>query len=215
MQQGSEAVEERFGHAVTEVQSLLDEHERHCAEQVAAAEETAQSDTARFKEVCEELERGRRKLAGLAEQRSQLPFAAYRAKLDGDTALEGELQARYASITPEDLEALRRSCGDLEAEKNALGGTSRGAERRAHGNALEAYASVLAELERFEDQIAGLKEAVAEARGKLWSGQRRVEEHLQLLRQLERDERRDERREAARSADERRAVTGTRGAVIG
>ncbi len=215
MQQGSDVnVEERFGHAIEEAQTILAEYERCCAEQVAAAEETAQDDIARFAEVSEELVRERRKLAGLEEERSQLPFAAYRAKLDGDTALEGELQARYASITPEDLEALRRSCGELEAKKNALGGTSRGAERRAHGNALEAYGSVLADLECFEDQIAGLKEAVAEARGKLGNGQRRVEEHLQLLRQLERGERREERREAARSAEARR-VTGTRGEVIG
>lgn len=51
---------------------------------------------------------------------------------------ERELQARYASITPENLEALRRPCGELEAEKNGLGGTERGAERRAHSDALDA-----------------------------------------------------------------------------
>ncbi|MDP9481565.1 MAG: hypothetical protein M3R38_38870, partial [Actinomycetota bacterium] len=147
--------------------------------------------------------------------RDRLPFEAYKANLDGDVELEAQLRERHQEIKPEHLEALRRSCGDLEAEKNALGGTSRGAERRARGNALEAYGSVLADLERFEDQIAGLKEAVAEARGKLGNGQRAVEEHLQLLRQLERDERREERREAARSAEERRAVTGTRGKVVG
>ncbi len=208
MQQSSEVnIEQRFVHAIEEVQSLLAEHERHCAEQVAAAEEKAQSDTARFGKVCEELARGRRELTDLEEEREGLPFAAYRASMDGDAERERELKKRHQEIKPADLEALRRSCGDLEAEKNALGGTSRGAERRASGNALAAYASVLADLERFEDQIAGLKEAVAEARGKLWNGQRRVEEHLQLLRPLERDE----RREAARSAEARRVVTGTRG----
>ncbi|MDP9478677.1 MAG: hypothetical protein M3R38_23845, partial [Actinomycetota bacterium] len=70
--------------------------------------------------------------------------------MGGDTALERELKARYASIAPEVLERLRGRCEALAGEVAELGGTSRGAERRAHGNALEAYGSVLADLERFE-----------------------------------------------------------------
>ncbi|MDP9485018.1 MAG: hypothetical protein M3Q49_04355 [Actinomycetota bacterium] len=214
MQQSTSAnIEQRFGHAVEEVQNILAEHEKTCAERVQAAEGKGQGDRARFAEVCEELARGRRELTALVEERERLPFEAFRANMDGDVELEAQLRKRHQEINPEHLEALRCSCGELEAEKNALGGTSRGAERRASGNALEAYASVLADLERFEDRIAALREPVAEVRGKLGNGQRRVEEHLQLLRQLERDERREERAEAARRSEG--AVTGTRGRVIG
>ncbi len=206
MQQGSESIEERFGHALREVRSIIDEHEELCTERVQAAEAAAQGDISRFGEASGELAQARRDLSVLEEEREGLPFAAYRASMDGDAEREREIKKRYQEIKPEHLEALRRSCGDLEAEKSALGGDTRGAERRAHGFALEAYASVLADLERFEDEIGGLAEALAEARGKLGNGQRRVEEHLQLLRQLERDERREERAEAARRSEG--AVTG-------
>ncbi len=202
--QSSERNIERFGPAVEEVQNILAEYERCCAEQVEEAEAKAQGDVSRFAEVCEQLTRERRKLADLEEERERLPFEAYTAGMGGDSDRESELRARYASITPEDLEALRRSCGELEAEKNRLGGTSRGAERRAHGTALEAYGSVLVDLERFEDQIAGLKEAVKEARVPFSNGKHRVEEHLQFLRQIEREERREARVEAARSEEARR-----------
>ena len=211
MQQGSNAndVEERFGQVVEEARNLLDEHERWCAEWVAAAEEAAEGDIARFGEASEQLTRQRRELADLEGELERLPFEAYRASMGGDTALESELRARYASITPEDLEALRRSCGELEAEKNGLGGTERGAERRAHGNALDAHASVLDSLDRFEDQVVQLKEAVREARAPFSNGKRRIEEDLQFLRQLERDESRAARREAAgREEEARRAAAG-------
>ncbi len=202
--------EERFGRAIEEVQNILAEHEKTCAERVQAAEEKAQGDINRFGEASEQLTDARRELAGLEGERERLPLMAYTARMDGDSDRESELQARYASIGTEVLERLRGRIEALEREVASLGGTSRGAERRAHGNALEAYASVLADLERFEDQIAEQKAAVAEARGKLGNGQRAIEEHLQLLRQLERDE----RREAARSAEAAgRAVTGTRGRV--
>ncbi len=208
MQQGSENIEERFGHALAEVRSIIDEHEISCAERVRAAEEKARGDRARFAEASEKLARGRRELTALVEERERLPFEAYRAKLDGDTALEGELQTRYASITPEHLEALRRSCGELEAEKNALGGTASGAEKRALKNVRGVYASVLQSLQEFEGRTDGLKSAVGESRSKYWSGQRAVEEQQNLVREVEQAQRREERREAARSAEERRAVTG-------
>ena len=193
MQQGSNAndVEERFGQVVEEARNLLDEHERWCAEWVAAAEEAAEGDIARFGEASEQLTRQRRELADLEGELERLPFEAYRASMGGDTALESELRARYASIAPEDLEALRRSCGELEAERGSLGGTAHDAEKRAYGNASDAYASVLQSLEAFEDRIVRLKEAVGGTREKLWNGQRRVEEHLQFLRQVARDERRE------------------------
>ena len=204
-------VEERFGRAIEQARDIIGEHARWCAERVAAAEEAAQGDVARFEEASEQLARERRKLADLEEERSQLPFMAYRANLDGDTALESELQARYASITPEDLEALRRLCGELEAEKNGLGGTEHGAEKRAYANALDEHGSVLDSLERFEDQIAQLKEAVTEARAPFSNGKRRIEEHLQFLRQLGQDERREARREAARREEEARRAAAGRG----
>ena len=193
MQQGSNAndVEERFGQVVEEARNLLDEHERWCAEWVAAAEEAAEGDIARFGEASEQLTRQRRELADLEGELERLPFEAYRASMGGDTALESELRARYASIAPEDLEALRRSCGELEAEMDSLGGTAHDAEKRAYGNARDAYASVLQSLEGFEDRIDRLKEAVGGNREKLWIGRRRVDEHLQFLRQVARDERRE------------------------
>ncbi len=206
-------IQQRFVHAIEGVRSIIDEHERHCAEQVAAAEETARGDIARFGEASEELEEGRRKLVALEEERSQLPFAAYRAKLDGDAALEGELQARYASIAPEDLEALRRSCGELEAEKNALGGTASGAKKRAHKNARDAYASVLQSMGEFEGRIDGLKAAVGESRSKYWNGQRGIEEQQNLLREVEQAQRREARAEAARRSEGARREAG-RGPVL-
>ncbi|MDP9477189.1 MAG: hypothetical protein M3R38_16180 [Actinomycetota bacterium] len=208
-------VGERFGRAVEGVRNLLDEHARLCAERVAAAEAAAQGDISRFAQASEQLTDARRELADRETERASLPLAAYTAGMNGDTALESELRARYQEIEPGHLDHLRGRIETLAAEVASLGGDTRGAERRAHGFALEAYGSVLADLGRFEDQIAGLREAVAEARAKLGNGQRAVEEHLQLLRQLERDERHEERREAARSAEARRAVTGTRGRVIG
>ncbi len=212
MQRSSEEnIGERLEPALAQVRSIIEEHERLCAERVEEAEAKAQGDINRFGEASGELAQARRELSALEAERASLPLAAYTASMDGDSDRESELRARYARIAPEHIEHLRSRIEALEREVSSLGGTSRGAERRAHGNALEAYGSVLADLERFEDQIAGLKEAVAEARGKLGNGQRRVEEHLQLLRQLERDE----RREAARSAEARRAVTGTRGKVVG
>ncbi len=212
MQQSSDVnVEERFGHAVEEVRNLLDEHERWCAQRCAAAEAAAQGDITRFEEASEQLADARRKLADLEEERERLPFEAYRASMGGDTALESELKARYASIAPEDLEALRRSCGELEAEKNRLGGTARGAEKRAHKNARDAYASVLRSLEEAEGRIDRLKAAVGESRAKLWNGQRRVEEQLNFLRGIEQDERREARAEAAKREEEARHAAGGRG----
>lgn len=75
---------------------------------------------------------------------------------------------------------------------------------------------MLADLERFEDQIAGMKEAVKKARVPLEGGKHRVEDHLQFLRQIERDERREAKGEAARRSEQAgRAVTGIRGKGIG
>ncbi|MDP9478676.1 MAG: hypothetical protein M3R38_23840 [Actinomycetota bacterium] len=71
MQQSTNAnIEQRFGRAVEEVRSIIDEHEELCSEQVAAAEAKAQGDINRFEEVCEELARGRRELSALAKSGS-------------------------------------------------------------------------------------------------------------------------------------------------
>nr|MDP9477882.1 hypothetical protein [Actinomycetota bacterium] len=63
MQQGSANIEERFGRALREVQNLLDEHARLCAERVAAAEEKARGDRDRFAEASGELAQARRELS--------------------------------------------------------------------------------------------------------------------------------------------------------
>lgn len=161
MKQSSYAsVEERFEHVVEEARNLLKEHERRCAERVRAAEETAQGDVARFKEAAEKLPRERQRLADLEAERERLPFEAFRANMEGDGERESELRKRHREIKPEDLEALRRSCSELEAEKNALGGTSHGAEKQAHETARDAHVSVLQSLEAFEDRIGLLTEAV-------------------------------------------------------
>ncbi len=209
-------VEERFGRAVEEVQNILAEHARLCAERVAAAEETAQGDRARFAEASGELAQARRDLSALSAERDRLPFEAYTASMDGESDRESELRARYQEIEPGHLEALRRSCGDLEAEKNALGGTASAAEKRALKNVRGVYASVLQSLQEFEGRTDGLKAAVGESRSKYWNGQRGVEEQLSFLRGIEQGERREARAEAAKREEEaRRAVTGTRGKVIG
>ena len=163
MQQGSDVnVEERFGQVVEEARNLLDEHERWCAARVAAAEEAAQGEVARFEEASEQLARERRELADLEAERARLPFEAFRANMDGDGERESELRKRHREIKPEDLECLRDRCEALVAEMDSLGGTAHGAEKRAHGNARDTYASVLRSLETFEVQIDLLKEAVGE-----------------------------------------------------
>ncbi len=209
MQQSSEgSIEERFGHALAQVRSIIEEHERLCAERVRAAEEKAQGDVARFAEASGELAQARRELSALETERAQLPLAAYTASMGGDAVLERELRARYQEIKPEHLEALRRSCGELEAEKNRLGGTASGAEKRALKNVRAAYSFALQSLQEFEGRIDLLKAAVGESRAKLWNGQRRVEEQQNFLRAIEREERRGARVEAAKREEEaRRAVT--------
>ncbi len=212
MQQGSDAnVEERFGHAVEEVRNLLDEHGRLCSERVEEAEAAARGDVVRFGEVCEELARGRRELASIEEEREELPFEAYRASMDGDVELEAQLRKRHQEIKPGNLETLRRSCGELEAEKNRLGRTARGAEKRGYENARDSYASVLQSLGELEGRIDLLKAAAGELRSKYWNGQRRVEEQLKFLRGIEQEERREARGEAARREEEARAKAARRG----
>ncbi len=203
---------ERFADAVEEVRNILAEHEKMCAERVQAAEGKAQDDRARFAEASEELAQARRELSALSAERDRLPFEAYKANLDGDVELEAQLRERHQEIKPEHLEALRRSCGELEAEKNRLGGTASGAEKRALKNVRGVYASVLQSMGEFERRIDGLKSAVGESRSKYWSGQRDVAEQQNLLREVEQAQRREERAEAARRSEEAgRAVTGTRG----
>lgn len=207
---------ERFAHALVEAGAILDEHARSSHERGRVAEEKARSDVDRFEEASGELARARRELSGLEGERAALPLQSYTAGLDGDTALEEELRARYASITPGDLEALRDRCEALEREVGSLGGTSRGAERRAHEKALEAHASVGRSLETFEEQIDALRAAAREARVPLAAGTERLEGQLQFLRQIERDERRAAKGEAARRSEQAgRAVTGIRGKGIG
>ncbi|MDP9480836.1 MAG: hypothetical protein M3R38_35095 [Actinomycetota bacterium] len=202
MQQSTNAnIEQRVEHALAQVRSIIDEYEELCSEQVAAAEAKAQGDRARFAEASEQLTDARRELAALEEERASLPLAAYTAGMGGDTARERELRARYTSIAPEHLEALRRSCGELEAEKNALGGTESGAEKRALKNVRAAYASVLQSTGEFEGRIDLLKSAAEELRSKLWNGQRGVEEQQNFLRAIEREERRGARVEAARRSE--------------
>lgn len=200
MQQQSTSVnvEERFGQLVEEASGLLEEHGRWCAERVRAAEETAQADVARFEEASEQLPRESRRLADLEEERERLPLAAYTANMEGDAARESEFRQRYASIPPEHLEALRRTCSELEAKKNALGGTSHGAEKQAREKARDEYASVLTDLEAYEGRIGQLQEAASAIRTAIGDGQRQAEEHLRFLREIERDERREARREDAR-----------------
>jgi chromosome segregation ATPase len=195
-------LDERFEHALGVVRNILDEHEISCAERGRVAEEAAQADISRFAEVSGELAQARRELSALEEERAALPLAAYKAGLDGDLGRESELRERYASIAPEDLEALRDRCVALEAEAEALGGTASDAEKRAHTSARDAYTEVLRDLEQFEERIDGLKSAVGELRSKYWNCQRRVDEHLNLLREIGRDERRQAKGEAARRATE-------------
>ncbi len=212
MQQSSNAnVQERVWYAVGEVRSLLTEYERCCAEQVGEAEETARSDRARFAEVCEQLTRERRELAALEEERERLPFAAYRASMDGAVELEAQLRKRHREIKPENLERLRGRIEALAAEAASLGGTARGAEKRAHKNVRAAYASVLRSLQEVEGRIDPLKVAAEELRSKYWTGQRGVEEQLNFLREIEREERRGARGEAAKREEEARRAAAGRG----
>ncbi len=209
MQQGSEEnIGERFAHALAEVRSIIDEYEELGTERVRAAEETARSDIARFGEVSEQLERERRELAELEEERERLPFEAFRANMDGDAEREAQLRKRHREIKPEHLEALRRSCGELEAEKNRLGGTESGAEKRAYTNARDAYTEVLRDLEAFEERTGEQKAVVEESRERLWAGRRAAEEQLSFLRGIEQAQRREERADAAKREEAGRAVTG-------
>ncbi len=212
MQQGSDVnVEERFGHAVEEVRTVLNEYQRSCAERGEEAEEKARGDVGRFAEVCEELGRVRRELAGLEEECERLPFEAYRANMDGDAELEARLRTRHQEIKPADLETLRGRCEALAEEADSLGGTARGAEKRAYENARAAYATVRQSMAACEGQIDTLKAAVEENRSTLWIGQRRVDEHLNLLRETEQAERREARAEGARREEQARAKAARRG----
>ncbi|MDP9479868.1 MAG: hypothetical protein M3R38_30105 [Actinomycetota bacterium] len=212
MQRNSEVdTEARFGHALQEVRSIIDEHEELCTERVQAAEAAAQGDRARFAEASEQLERERRELAGLEEQRSRLPLEAYRAQLDGDTDRESELRARYEEIKPERLDHLRGRIETLAGEVASLGGSASGAEKRALKNVRGVYASVLQSMGEVEGRLSGLKEVVAESRSKYWSGQRGVEEQMNFLRGIEQQERRAERAEAAKLEEASRHAAAGRG----
>ncbi len=210
MQQSSEVnTEQRFGLALAQVRSIIDEHEELCAERVQAAEAKAQGDRARFAEASGELAQARRELTDLETERAQLPLAAYTAGMNGDTALESELRARYQEIAPENLERLRGRCETLAGEVAELGGTESGAAKRALKNVRGVYASALQSMGEFEGRIDGLKSAAEESRSKYWSGQRDVEEQQNLLREVEQAQRREARAEAARRSEEAgRAVAG-------
>ncbi len=206
---------ERFADAVEEVRNILAEHEKMCAERVQAAEGKAQADISRFAAAAEELAQARRELAALAEERERLPFEAYRASMDGDAEREEALRARYQEIAPEHIEHLRGRIEALEREVASLGGTESGAAKRAYTNARDAYTEVLRALEAFEERIGEQKAAVGELRSKYWTGQRGVVEQLSFLRGIEQSARREARAEAAKREEARRAVTGTRGKVVG
>ncbi len=214
MQQSTNAnIEERFGRALREVENLLDEHARLCAERVAAAEEKARGDRDRFAEASGELTDARRELADLVEERASLPLAAYTASMDGDSDRESALRARYTSIALEHLDHLRGRIEALAAEVAALGGTESGAEKRALKNVRAAYDSVLQSTAEVEGRIDLLKSAAEELRSKLWSGQRAVAEQQNLLREVEQAQRREERAEAARRSEGARREAG-RGPVL-
>ncbi|MDP9488112.1 MAG: hypothetical protein M3Q49_20375 [Actinomycetota bacterium] len=216
MQQSSEVnISERFGRALGEVRSIIDEHEELCTERVREAEAAAQGDISRFGEASGELAQARRELSALEEEREGLPFMAFRANLDGDAEREEALRARYASIAPEHIEHLRGRIEALEREVASLGGTESGAAKRAYTNARDAYTEVLRALEAFEERIGEQKAAVGELRSKYWTGQRGVVEQLSFLRGIEQSARREARAEAAKREEARRAVTGTRGKVVG
>ncbi len=204
---------QRFGHALDALRTILAEHEKTCAERVQAAEAKAQDDRARFAEASEELAQARRELSALSAERDRLPFEAYAANLDGDAEREATLKARYASIAPADLEALRGRCEALAGEVASLGGTASDAEKRALKNVRGVYASVLQSMGEFEGRIDLLKSAVAESRSKYWSGQRDVAEQLNSLRGIEQAQRREERAEAARRSEGARRGAG-RGPVL-
>ncbi len=207
MQQSSEVdTEARFAHALAQVRSILDEHEKSCDVRVRAAEAKAQGDRARFGEASEELAQARRELSALEAERASLPLAAYTASMDGDAEREATLKARYASIAPEHIERLRGRCETLAGEVASLGGTASGAEKRALKNVRAAYDSVLQSMGEVEGRIDLLKSAAEELRSKLWSGQRAVAEQQNLLREVEQAQRREERAEAARSEEARRGV---------
>ncbi len=216
MQQSSEVnISERFGHALAQVRSIIDEYEELCTERVQAAEAKAQGDISRFAEASGELAQARRKLTDLETERAQLPLAAYTAGMDGDSDRESELRARYTSIGPEHLAHLRGRIEALAAEVASLGGTESGAAKRAYTNARDAYTEVLRDLEAFEERIGEQKGAVEESRERLWAGRRAAEEQLSFLRGIEQAQRREERAEAAKREEAGRAVTGTRGKVVG
>lgn len=203
MQQSSEVnIEERFGHALAEVRNILDEHEISCAERVRAAEAKAQGDIDRFDEASEQLARARRELAALERERERLPLQAYTAGLDGDIEREEALRKRHQEIKPEHLDHLRGRIEALEREVASLGGTASDAEKQAYTNARDVYTDSLQSLEALEERIGEQKAAVGESRSSLWNGRRRVDEHLNLLRELARDERRVAKGEAARRATE-------------
>ncbi|MDP9478957.1 MAG: hypothetical protein M3R38_25310, partial [Actinomycetota bacterium] len=101
MQQSSNAIEERFWHALKGVRDRLAEHNLACSERVEEAEAAARGDGARFGEASQELARVRRELADLEEARERLPFEAYRANMDGDAELEAQLRKRHQEIKPE------------------------------------------------------------------------------------------------------------------
>ncbi len=212
MQQSSEVgTEERFGHALEEVRSIIDEHDRLCTEQVEAAEELAQGDRARFGEASGELAQARRELTELEEERNRLPFEAYRANLDGDIEREEALRSRHQEIKPEHLDRLRGRIGVLEREVAELGGTENGAAKRAYTNARDAYTEVLRSLEAFEERIGEQKAAAGESRSRLWNGRRAVEEQLSFLRGIEQSARREARAEAAKREEEARRAAAGRG----
>ncbi len=216
MQQSTNAnIEQRFGHALAEVRSIIDEHEKMCAERVQAAEGKAQADINRFEVATAELAQARRELSALSVERASLPLEAYTASMDGDVELEATLKARYASIAPEHIEHLRGRIEALEREVAELGGTESGAAKRAYTNARDAYTEVLRDLEAFEERIGEQKAAVEESQERLWAGRRAAEEQLSFLRGIEQAQRREERAEAAKREEAGRAVTGTRGKVVG
>lgn len=104
-----------------EIQSILDDFvprlnalRDDALQEIAEAEETAQTNISTHAQASEELVRVEARISSLSAEREALPDRAYRAGLDEDFELEDNLKDRYKNLKPaiagleERREALRR-----------------------------------------------------------------------------------------------------------
>jgi DNA repair exonuclease SbcCD ATPase subunit len=130
--------------------------------EIREAEHEARRKIDRHEQAARELARVEAEIARLSAEREALPDRAYRAGMDGDDALEGELKERFRNLRPA-IESLEDRRGSLKEELHRL--DPRGQGNPAPGRWAEAAlvaSGARKELEYLQERIEKLAEAAVE-----------------------------------------------------